>query len=145
MRHKAEIEKRIESKAEYYITKIVKGIAIALIFIVLFLLANYVLMRLWNWLMPDLFGLTTVDYWQALGIFVLAKLIFGFGGGDSGKGKSKSKRKKHFRKDQKCVSWRRDFSEWELYDEFWKEEGETAFKEFVEKRKDEEANSNENE
>jgi len=145
MRHKAKIEKKMERKAEYYVTKIVKGVAIAILFIGLFLLANYVLMRLWNWLMPDLFDLATIDYWQALGILVLAKIIFGFGGGDSGKSKKKSKGKKHFKKDHKCGSWRRDFSEWELYDEFWKEEGETALRQFVEKRKLEEERSKENE
>ena len=36
---------------------------------------------LWNWLMPDIFGLKELTYWQALGLLVLSKLLLGgFGG-----------------------------------------------------------------
>lgn len=45
------------------------------------ILAGLVVMSLWNWLMPTLFGLITISFWQALGIFALAKILFGFGGG----------------------------------------------------------------
>ncbi len=31
---------------------------------------------LWNWLMPELFGLTVVTYWQAWGLSVLAAILF---------------------------------------------------------------------
>ena len=34
-------------------------------------------MCLWNWLMPAIFGLTAICFWQALGLLVLAKLLFG--------------------------------------------------------------------
>ena len=45
-------------------------------------LFGFVLMWLWNWLMPSLFGLHTIGYWQAVGIFFLSKLLFGgFRGG----------------------------------------------------------------
>ena len=41
-----------------------------------------VVMLLWNWLMPAIFGLGVVSFWQALGILVLCRLLFGsFGGG----------------------------------------------------------------
>ncbi len=43
-------------------------------FIALF---GFIVMWLWNWLMPTLFGLKTIGYWQALGIFVLSKILFG--------------------------------------------------------------------
>ena len=36
-----------------------------------------VVMLLWNWLMPSLFGLITISFWQALGILVLCRLLFG--------------------------------------------------------------------
>jgi hypothetical protein len=37
-----------------------------------------VVMALWNWLIPELFaGGRTIDYWQALGILVLSKILFG--------------------------------------------------------------------
>jgi len=32
---------------------------------------------LWNLLMPDIFGLDTINIWQALGITFLAKILFG--------------------------------------------------------------------
>jgi hypothetical protein len=39
-------------------------------------------MVLWNWLMPALFtGARTIGYWQALGLIVLARVLFGRGGG----------------------------------------------------------------
>jgi hypothetical protein len=40
---------------------------------------------LWNFIMPDIFGLPVINFWQGLAMFVLAKLIFGFGGGGRGK------------------------------------------------------------
>jgi len=44
---------------------------------------GYAVMLLWNWLMPDLFGWRTIGYWQAWGLLVLARLLFGglWGGG----------------------------------------------------------------
>ncbi|MDR2121784.1 MAG: hypothetical protein LBP34_01540 [Flavobacteriaceae bacterium] len=32
---------------------------------------------LWNWLMPDIFGLAVINFWQALGLLVLFRLLFG--------------------------------------------------------------------
>jgi hypothetical protein len=31
---------------------------------------------LWNWLMPDLFGLPVLGFWQAWGIFLLLSILF---------------------------------------------------------------------
>lgn len=36
-----------------------------------------VVMVLWNWLMPLLFGLVTINFWQALGMLLLARILFG--------------------------------------------------------------------
>jgi hypothetical protein len=38
---------------------------------------GYVVMHLWNWLMPSIFGLQTLSFTQALGLLVLSKLLFG--------------------------------------------------------------------
>jgi len=43
-----------------------------------------VTMLLWNWLMPVIFGLPLLTYWQAAGILVLARLLFGGIGGHHG-------------------------------------------------------------
>ncbi len=34
-------------------------------------------MRLWNWLLPELFGWRTITFWQALGLLLLCRILFG--------------------------------------------------------------------
>jgi uncharacterized membrane protein YdjX (TVP38/TMEM64 family) len=41
------------------------------------LLVTFVTMSLWNALMPGLFGLKVLSFWQALGLLVLSWLFFG--------------------------------------------------------------------
>jgi hypothetical protein len=36
-----------------------------------------VVMSLWNWLMPALFALPHITFWQALGLFLFSKLLLG--------------------------------------------------------------------
>jgi hypothetical protein len=36
-----------------------------------------VVMGLWNWLAPQVFGLRTIGYWQAVGLLILSKILFG--------------------------------------------------------------------
>ena len=36
-----------------------------------------VVMSLWNWLVPELFGGRTISFWQALGLLVLSRMLFG--------------------------------------------------------------------
>ncbi len=39
---------------------------------------GYVVMLLWSWLLPSLFpGVHEIGYWQALGVLVLSKILFG--------------------------------------------------------------------
>jgi len=38
---------------------------------------GFVLMLLWNVLMPQLFHLSRIGYWQALGLFILGRLLLG--------------------------------------------------------------------
>lgn len=42
-----------------------------------FTLFSFVVMGLWNWLMPHLFGLQIIGFWHALGILILSKILFG--------------------------------------------------------------------
>ena len=39
-------------------------------------LFSFVVKWLWNWLMPGLFGLHVISFWQALGVLVLSKILF---------------------------------------------------------------------
>lgn len=34
------------------------------------------IMLLWNWLMPTIFGLTKITFWQAVGINLLTSILF---------------------------------------------------------------------
>jgi hypothetical protein len=38
---------------------------------------GWVVMRLWNWLLPGLFGWHMITFWQALGLMVLCRILFG--------------------------------------------------------------------
>lgn len=41
---------------------------------------------LWNWLLPPLFGWHTLTFWQAIGLLVLCRILFGnFGSGGGGR------------------------------------------------------------
>jgi hypothetical protein len=53
-----------------------------------------VVMLLWNGILPDLFGFGTITFWQAIGILVLSKILFGgFGKGHCGRSKRHRKDK----------------------------------------------------
>jgi len=59
-----------------------------------------VVMLLWNWLMPAIFGLTKLTYWQAWGLLILSSILFKdlpSGGDDSGK-KTDRRRRRELRK-----------------------------------------------
>jgi hypothetical protein len=40
-----------------------------------------VVMHLWNWLLPPLFGWRQLGFWQALGLLALCRILFGGLGG----------------------------------------------------------------
>ncbi|MBN1879552.1 hypothetical protein JW823_05520 [bacterium] len=47
---------------------------------VLALLLGFVVQWLWNWLMPVIFGLGTITFWQAWGLVLLSHILFKTGG-----------------------------------------------------------------
>ena len=62
--------------------KFYKGLCFLLGGVEIFAALGAVTMWLWNRLLPDIFGITTICYCQALGILALAKILFsGFGFG----------------------------------------------------------------
>ena len=62
--------------------RISKGLKVALFAIVLIAVLGFVVMSLWNSLMPPLFGLHLINFWQAVGLLLLSKILFGgFRGG----------------------------------------------------------------
>ena len=36
-----------------------------------------ILMLLWNWLMPGIFGLATIGYLKAFGLYAISRILFG--------------------------------------------------------------------
>jgi hypothetical protein len=42
-------------------------------------ITGFVVMNLWNFVIPAIFHVAAITFWQAVGIFVLCKILFGFG------------------------------------------------------------------
>jgi len=60
-------------------SKVLMFVLFAALFLLVF---SFVVMWLWNWLMPAMFGWHVITFWQALGVLVLSKILFGgFRGG----------------------------------------------------------------
>ena len=86
---------------------------------------GFFIMFLWNATMASIFNLPTITYWEAVGLFFLAKLFFGFGGGSHS---SKShKKKRHLREKSNEVN----FSSDKEFKEFWQEEGKAAYEAYL--------------
>lgn len=64
-------------------TKVLKVIGIGLVAITVF---GFLVMNLWNWLVPPVFGLHAITFWQALGLLILSKILFGGFSGRHGHG-----------------------------------------------------------
>jgi hypothetical protein len=43
---------------------------------ILLVILGYPVMLLWNWLMPELFGLREITFWQAIGLNMLSTILF---------------------------------------------------------------------
>src|SRR6266536_1780570 len=56
-----------------------------------------VVLQLWNWLLPPLFGWRQITFWQALGLLALCRILFG-GLGLHGSGRSDIRR----RMEERC-------------------------------------------
>jgi hypothetical protein len=99
---------------------------------------GYFVMLLWNWLMPELFGLITITFWQAAGIVLLARLIFGgfkHGGHDHS---NKTDKNRFFDKwkDRNCGEHK--VKNWKYFDDFWWDEGEKSYNDYIERKNEQE-------
>lgn len=99
----------------------IAGIAIGIPLLLIAL--GFIVMFLWNSTIAAIFDLPTIGYWQAVGLFLLAKMFFGFGGGSSNSNSRSRKIKKRVDKGLKEV----DFVKDEEFREFWKGEGKQAY------------------
>jgi hypothetical protein len=58
--------------------KFVAWAPLVLVGLLLFIaIGGTVVMLLWNWLLPPLFGWREITFWQALGLLALCRILFG--------------------------------------------------------------------
>jgi hypothetical protein len=115
---------------------VVFGIVAAVLFALVF---GVLVMVLWNWLMPAIFQLGEINYWQAFGIVILAKLIFGTFGHRRDRKNGKYDHHEgfdnhtHFRRifGDTGESDEEGFRKWKYFRDFWHEEGKEAFERYV--------------
>jgi hypothetical protein len=120
---------------------VIAGLAMAVLLAFLF---GWLVMYLWNLLMPAIFGLKAITYWQAFGLCILAKLFFG-GHGWHGSHRSDKWSRRGWKKHWGRHSGRNwddwapagDYGNWRYYDEYWKNEGKAAFEAYLAKNKEE--------
>jgi Ca2+/H+ antiporter, TMEM165/GDT1 family len=62
-------------------SRIGKAFMILLCVVAFVVLFTFIVMSLWNAILPAVLGVSTITFWQAMGILVLSKILFGgFGG-----------------------------------------------------------------
>lgn len=87
------------------------GILLALAFGLIF---GYFVMLLWNWLMPEIFGLKAINYWQSTGLVILCRLLLV----THVHGKPRHGHRKHGHNREHYENW-------------WHNEGKQSFEEYV--------------
>ena len=101
--------------------KSIKVIGYGFIFILVVFGIGLIVNLLWNWLMPEIFGLTKLSYLQSLGILVLSKILFGSIGSDNDQKKSDTMEIKRVESAPEEV----------LYEKWWTEYGEESFENYM--------------
>jgi len=56
---------------------VLRGFGFALLAVIFVAAVSAIVMTLWNWLLPPLVGAHAIDFWQALGLLILARILFG--------------------------------------------------------------------
>ena len=74
---------RSQNMVQRKIQKIIKVILIAIVAAAVF---GFVVKALWNSLIPPIFAWHTISFWQAVGLLLLCKILFGGFRGGPGRG-----------------------------------------------------------
>ncbi len=122
------------SKLLHIAGHVVVGLAFTVVFALVFaLLVKFI----WNSIMPVIFDLKTITFWQAFGIVILAKLIFGgFGQHTHDRWKKDPSdywHKKRYPAEDEISPPRRFSKDWKYYRQYWQDEGKAAFEAYVDK------------
>ena len=105
----------LENMVERKTRKIAKVILLVLIFMPLALFVfGQIVLHLWNWLIPALFHLPAITFWQGLGLLVLSWLFFGGlrGSGPRSGYRHHWRRRMQDRWEQMTPEQREKFREW---------------------------------
>lgn len=62
------------------------GLKFAAFVVIAIAVGGFVVMSLWNALLPDLFGWHAIGFWQAIGLLVLSRILLGGWRGGRGPG-----------------------------------------------------------
>jgi hypothetical protein len=71
----------------------VRGLKFLTFAILMLAVSGLVVMYLWNWLIPAIFGLQPITFWQAAGLLLLSRILFGGFRGSPGGGR---RHQRHF-------------------------------------------------
>jgi len=89
---------------------------------VIFLGITWMVMALWNCLLPEILGVKSISFWQAMGILVLSKILFGGFHGKFGQG-MRGMKEKHLQHRMKGMS----DDEKEKFKEVWRQKCSSGF------------------
>ncbi|MCB1691251.1 MAG: hypothetical protein KDI19_00725 [Pseudomonadales bacterium] len=92
--------------------------------IVLFVVFGFFVKVLWNNTIAEIFEVNAITFWQAVGIFILAKLLFGFGSG-SARGFRRGSRRRHGRHAPPNPD------DDDAFRQYWESEGKVAYETFL--------------
>ena len=85
-------------------------VAVPLGIAVFVFIGGQVVMQLWNWLLPALFEWRQINFWQAVGLLALCRILFGgFGMGGGGMHRSHFRRRMAERWDRMTPEEREKF------------------------------------
>lgn len=89
---------------------------------------------MWNGTIAPTFGIRSISFWQAVGLFVPAKLFFGFGfNGSNRRIRSRRGRRRHrSRGDDAAPAYAP--ADDESFRMYWQEEGREAYQAFLDAR-----------
>ena len=86
----------MRSPVAWVARRVAKGLAIAVAVIALIAVFSWVVMLLWNYLVPELFHGPVLGYWQAFGLLALCRILFGGGGRGLGSSHARGRLRERF-------------------------------------------------
>ncbi|WP_407404828.1 hypothetical protein [Chryseobacterium sp.] len=88
----------------------------------IFLAVAFIVMQLWNCILPEILGVKMINYWQAMGILLLSKILFGGFNGKFGQG-MRDMKEKHMQSRMEGMT----DEEKEKFKEIWKQKCSAGF------------------